>query len=451
MDYFKISKWFLYLPVLLMTAIVSRSTLFPFIVGKYVFFRSVIGIAAIFFLLGLLFNAARGKHYLLRLKNLFKKPLFIAVAVFVGIFLLAGFFGINPSMSFWSNFERGEGGLQMLNFFIYFTLLLTLFEKKQDWTMLLGCAIAGGVLMGIYGFLASMGFQNFIGAKFTDGDYRFQGSIGNPAYVAVYALFLIFYCLHFILDERHRKISPRALGMFLFILFFTVIFFLAGTRGAFLGLGTATVMLLGYIGFSYKRFRMKMGILIVLFMLAVGTLIAFQDSPLVKSIPGSRVFAISLSAETFQHRMIIWKIAWDGFLERPVLGWGPETFITVFDRHFNTAYFTPAAGFGAWFDRAHSVIFDYLVETGILGFLAYVSIFVTFYVMFFRREKKEGDHSFHSIALRALFFSIPLAYLVQGLVLFDVSVTYLNLFTVLAFSIFTFSPVEPALHEQKRK
>ena len=64
----------------------------------------------------------------------------------------------------------------------------------------------------------------------------------------------------------------------------------------------------------------------------------------------------------------MWNIAWEGFKVRPIFGWGPENFLKVFDTHFDTRYFNPVDGFGAWFDRAHSVYFDYLVETGALGF-----------------------------------------------------------------------------------
>ena len=140
MNYFKAAKFLLCLPVLLMTVIVTKSTLFPFIVGKYVFFRAVVGLALIAFLLGLLFDTAHGAQMFTRLKRIARQPLFIAVSAFTLAFLLACFFGINPAFSFWSNFERGEGGFQVLMFYAYFALLLAVFEKREDWSMLLGCA-----------------------------------------------------------------------------------------------------------------------------------------------------------------------------------------------------------------------------------------------------------------------------------------------------------------------
>lgn len=442
MNYFKIAKYFLFLPLLFMTVIVTTSTLFPFIVGKYVFFRSVVGIAFILFLLGMLFNAGESEKIATKLKKLIRMPLFIAVASFVVVFLLAGFFGVNPSFSFWSNFERGEGGLQMLTFFVYFGLLTLLFETKEEWRMLFWSAVAGGVLMGLYGFFASFGVKGFIGAKFSDGAYRFQGSIGNPAYVAIYSLFLMFYSLFLFLQKRTLKIlSGRTFGFFVLIAFFAAIFLLAATRGAFLGLGTAVIAALLFIGFSYPKLRIKTVGLSLLIVILISAGIYFKNTSFIKAIPGSRIFDISFSTKTFADRATIWKMAWDGFKEKPLLGWGPENFINIFDRHFNTAYFNPTEGFGSWFDRAHSIIFDYLAETGILGFLAYLSMFISFYVMFFRHQHTDHTErkSFFTIAERALIFAIPLAYLVQGLVLFDVSVTYLNLFTIFAFGLIYFT------------
>ena len=55
MYFFKISKFFLWLAPL-MIFLVTTSTLFPFIVGKYVWFRTSIDLAFICFLLGLLFQ-----------------------------------------------------------------------------------------------------------------------------------------------------------------------------------------------------------------------------------------------------------------------------------------------------------------------------------------------------------------------------------------------------------
>ena len=203
-------------------------------------------------------------------------------------------------------------------------------------------------------------------------------------------------------------------------------------------MGLVVAVIAGLFYFIYTRPSMRKWLFIIGFVLVilVGSLVYFKDTSFVKSIPGSRIFNISFSARTFEDRAIMWKIALDGFKERPILGWGPENFIQVFDRHFNTNYFRPSEGFGAWFDRAHSIYFDYLVETGLLGLLSFLGIFAVFFRQLFRSAEISSGNI--SPFVKALLFGLSLAYLIQGIVLFDVLVIYINVFTFLAFAAYLF-------------
>jgi len=447
-SYFKLSKFFLIFSVFCIP-IVMASTLFPFIVGKYVWFRMSVDFAFIFFLLGLLLSkeAAIVSRKLL---VIFKQPLVIAVTIFVIAFLLACFFGINPHFSFWSNFERGEGGFQMIHLWIFFILLALLFDKEENWRKMFFWFLISGVLMAIYGLFAGLGAKGFVGSLFSDAGFRFQGSIGNPAYVAAFCIFMIFYCLYLLFSKQDRKLFYKGnLWLWGLILVFLAVFFSAATRGAFIGLMAAIVAFLGYLIIFYKPWRVRLLILIIVPLLIVGSLVYFKDSVFVKSIPGSRVFDISITAKTFQDRTIMWGIAWQGFKERPVFGWGPENFIRIFDKHFDVRYFNPAEGFGAWFDRAHSVYFDYLAETGIVGLVSYLMIFLVFYWQLIKsqilnfKSQRENNKKLpainYQLLINALLFAVPTAYLVQGIVLFDVLPIYLNLFLLLAFANYKFN------------
>ncbi len=432
---FKIARGFLYLSALYV-AIVTPSTLFPFIVGKYAWFRGTVDLALIAFALGLLFYDAKGE-WGMRLKEVFRKPLVVAVGIFTLAFLLAGFFGVDPAMSFWSNFERGEGGIQLLHLFVFSMLLVALFRDEKEWRRFFVWALTGGALSILYGFFAAWDVPGFIGARFAESGFRFQASIGNPAYVAAMAIFLAFY-VGYLLWSRYRTrlfVSVGAWALWGLLVFFGAAFILAATRGAFLGFLAGLLVGTGYFVFMHRAWRRWFVAGAIALVLTVGTMVFFKDSQFVKSIPGSRIFDISLTAETFQHRAIMWGMALEGWKERPLLGWGPENYIQVFDRKLDPAYFKPAEGFGAWFDRAHSIYFDYLAETGALGFLGFVGIFAVLGVHLFRREEKMEE----SMLPRALIIGAIVAYLVQGIALFDVLPIYYNLFVVLAFSAFYFS------------
>lgn len=474
MNYFKISKFFLFLVPFTVT-IVSVSTLFPFIVGKYVWFRTVIDLALFFFLLGLLLNRD-AKDYKTRLVKWFKSPLGAAITAFTLFFLLASFFAFDAHMAFWSNFERGEGGLQMIHLYLFALLLSVLLKSEKDWQKMLWLSLIAALLMIFYGTGAGLKyvdaeiteqggngsaqpvwsgkggilfqlFKNFIGPAFNESGYRFQGSIGNPAYVATYLIFMFFFTLYlFFASNRSRIFSAKKIFLTVLFLIFLIFFALAATRGAFVGWLASLFIGAIYLVFVLKRWRKPLLILIILSVLLIGsTTLLVKKTNLNKSVPALRIFDISFSARTLIDRTYIWQAAVAGFKERPILGWGPENFSQVFDRKFPIKYFTPERGFGAWFDRAHNIFLDRLVETGILGLLSYVAIFIVFYVQFFKsnlKEKISEQGGGKSYILRFMLFSVPIAYLVQGLVLFEVLVIYINLFLFLAFANFKFQEKE---------
>jgi O-antigen ligase len=177
-------------------------------------------------------------------------------------------------------------------------------------------------------------------------------------------------------------------------------------------------------------------------------------------LPGSRFLQIDFQERTAQTRLWTWGSALNGFKERPILGWGPENFPAVFDKYFDIRHYIANQGSETWFDRAHSVIFDYLAETGILGLLSYLGIYIVFYLMFFRsikiynelKNKKNLSQDLPNDLQRNLMFSILIAYFVQNLIIFEVLPMYLNFFLILAFSSYVFNilKLEADLKQNKK-
>ncbi len=445
--FFTISKALLYAAPFCLV-IVSSSTLFPFIVGKYTFFRTAVGLSLIFLLLGLGFGSYAGyAGNGVKIKDKLKPPLVIAMFLFVFIFVLASFFGADPSFSFWSNFERGEGGFQLLTLFSFFVLTTLLFSSEKDWQNFFIFWLIAAVFVIGYGIFAHLGqsgykaFAEFMGPKIS-AQSRFQGSLGNPAYTAPYLLLSVIFAFYLFINSA-SKIKKGVLLVLMAI--FLVFFWLAQTRGTFLGLVAGGFMFFAYLIFNAKKGRWKfwlIGILAVLLAIG-GTLYYFRNTKFVEQMPGGRLFQISLSDETAQTRLWTWGSAIKGFNERPILGWGPENFSIVFDKYFDIRHFVPNRASETWFDRAHSVYFDYLTETGILGLLSYLAVFVIFYVQFFKWWlRNKGKTDYKNLSVQGLIFAVPIAYLIQGIALFDILPIYLTIFAFLAFSNFIFNEKE---------
>jgi hypothetical protein len=460
----KLAKFFLYVSLFCVVVVLS-GTFFPFIGGKYYFFRIFVELSLMFTLFWWAFKAPAGELKG-RIMRFAKNPLFIAVTVFAAAFLLASLFAYDSHAAFWSNYERGEGGFQMLHYYAFFFLLLVLFTEDRDWMWGFRVSLMAAVLMILYGvgaaffnpvkdatgavrYVNPFGFigpymdgstgapvaQTLLGRLFSQS--RFQGSLGNPAYVAPYLMFSIFYALFLWSRRKWENIWAQRISYGLLIAFFLAFFVASQTRGAFLGLVAAVFVFLLYIVFSHRTLRKKGAIALGALIILGGVLYSMRSTPFVQSLPGSRLLNISLTEQTAQTRFWTWNSAWKGFKERPVLGWGPENFSAVFDKYFDKRHYVPGQVSETWFDRAHSVIFDYLAETGFVGFLSYVAVFVIFYWQLFKfigREKHKLG-----VIQRGLFVALPAGYLAQGLLLFDVLPIYINVFLFLAISIYFFS------------
>ncbi len=467
-NYFlKISKFLLYL-VPFSAVIVYQGTLFPFIVGKYTFFRVVIELALVFFIWAL----AKEEIKISDIKSRLYNPLIIAVFIFVVIFILSGIFGYNPSASFWSNFERGEGGFQILHLFIFFVLLAVLFRDEKSWRRLFIISVLAAILVIAYGALGALSIENFIGQNLC---LRFAGSLGNPAYTGTYLIFSLFYAAYLTTEER--KLSKRWKWIGLLILFF-IFLLLTQTRGALIGFGAAIFIGLLYLSFSFPAGRTRNIVLSSLLILTILGFLALIYRQSINIMPfcsaelggGNRILDISFSTETYNTRLLLWQQSLKAFKERPILGWGPENFSAAFEKYYDPRHYNPALRLDAvnrygnvWFDRAHNIFFDYLIFAGILGLLSFLGIFGIFYWQFIKKtlinaDKKliNADNQYKSAKIsinprlqnqhqsawqKALLFSLPIAYLVQGLVLFDVLPIYINLFLFLAFASYQFNKI----------
>ncbi len=451
----RITKWYMYAAVFAVVVVIN-SILFPFIGGKDYFFRFATELGLIAALLWWAFEAKVGEAKQI-INAAFKRPLVIAATAFVVAAELASIFAFDAHAAFWSNFERGEGGFEMLHYYLFFILLVLFFQHEEDWKNIFKFSLIAACGMILYGVGANLGVVSTWISAYAGGtaptgwfhqlvDGRFEGSLGNPAYVDPYLIFSMFFAAYLWLSSKivGKMTTAKAWGYGILIFAFLFFFYLGQTRGAFLGLAAGLFVGVVYLAFVGSRKVRKWSLVIVaiLIILAAGVF-AIRNEPFLNNIPGGRLAQISLSDATAQTRFWVWDEAWHGFLDRPIFGWGQENFTAVFDKYFNPNFYVPGQNTETWFDRAHSVFFDYLAETGIVGLLAYLSIFVIFARDFFRRKKQDiapaGEHQTAHVLQNALMLAMPVAYLVQGVAIFDVLPMYIPLFLFLAFASYHFS------------
>ncbi|MCL5733556.1 MAG: O-antigen ligase family protein [Patescibacteria group bacterium] len=443
--FLKISRYCLYAS-LFSVLIVLPTTFFPFIGGKDYFFRVAIELALISFVLWWAFEAKEGEAKKL-FHDVLKSPIFWGVTAFAFVFLLASLFAYDPHAAFWSNYERGEGGFQMIHYYLFFVMLAVLFRSWEDWKRAMQVfLIVAGLSIG-YGILANAQVSGFLGDQ-SHWAGRFMASLGNADYVGVYMIFAMFFTFYLFITSKEKLNWEKMIPYAALIIFYLIFFVLAGTRGAVVGLAFGAIALLIYLIIKNNKLRRPLSIFLIAMVLIGSLLIYYHNSSLIKKLPGSRIFDITFTAGTFQTRFWTWGAAIKGFEEKPLLGWGPENFSTVFDKFFDIRHFSPITGGETWFDRAHSVVFDYLSEIGIIGLLAYLSIFAAFIWQFTKNKVRFLKDDLRYNLAKGAIMAMIIAYFVQNLSLFEVFPIITSFFFFLAFLIYQFGPKAEIIKEQ---
>lgn len=421
--FYKLSKFFLYASLFVPLVLVKKF-FFPFIAGKAITFRILVELAVLFFLLHLLAHINNPDFYK-RLTEKLKHPIVICVALLALTFTITALTGINPEQSFWSNFERGDGALQLLHAAAFFILAVLLFTDRKSIERLLIVNIFVSAPICIYAFLQLItpidtNTNWFIVAP---GD-RVSGTLGNPSYLAAYLLFIMAFIIYFFIRYKD-PIWRTVLGVLgSFELF---IFLKTGTRGAFLGF-VAAILLVAAINFlitKSKNLRMTLGALFIVGIVLIGSFFATKQSPVWENVPVlNRLINFNSAANDIKPRIWTWNSALAGVIEKPVAGWGAENFPLVFDKYYNPNHF----GIESFFDRTHNIFLEYALSGGLLVLLPWLAIFY-FYYQKLRARPKDAWYS--------ILFVVPIAYLIQGFFLFDTLPIYIVLFTFLALAINT--------------
>jgi O-antigen ligase len=323
------------------------------------------------------------------------------------------------------------GILMQLHLFAFFLVLSSVF-KEEDFKKFFAFSVFVAVL------------ESWIAlANLKNPTMRGGGTIGNESFLGTYLIFNLFFALYLIFKTKDlsRTLSLIAFSILTISIFLIgvnlenlsfpqkilAILYGTGARAAKLSFfgGLVLFFIFWLISLQKKPFKIVGFLLLISSLILVGYFIfsAFQPGSFAKKIIEKEV------GETFGGRFIVWQESWKGFLERPWLGWGPENFEFSFIKYYNSCMSTPRCGGDIWYDRAHNIIFDTLISTGIFGMISYLLIFVAiFYILWKNFIRKKTD-----FFAPGIFTSLFIAYFVQNLTVFDMVSSYLMFFLSLAF------------------
>lgn len=396
---------------------IAYSMYFPYITGRNFAFRILVELAlALWVALAFLDKKYRPKM----------TPIAWAVLAFTAVIGIADLLGSNPHLSFWSRLERMEGYLMVLHLAAYFFVTTNLFRTKKDWHTFFNLILVSGIGVGLYGIGQIAGVFKAI----QGGGVRIDGTIGNPTYLAAYLTLVIATALilFFNAQKKWQKYYYGAVVAFeLFVLFFTA------SRGAAFAFVVAVPLFSVLYLFFYRKAagadlvfkRAVIGLLVFMIVVPAGIWLA-KDTGFVKNnYILNRLTSLNFQERTIRSRFQIWGIAWNGFLERPVLGWGQENFLEVFSKYYDPRLYDQEP----WFDRPHNIIFEWLINGGAVGLISYLALFGTLFWGTRKLLKKGFIDKKEGLVLIVM----PVAYFLQNFFVFDNFNTYYLFFGFLAY------------------
>ena len=423
--WYKVLKAILY--ALLLTPIWFWSIfLFPFITTKVIYLRSLVSVAfVIYFMLALSYPQIRPKwNWLMK-----------SVWIYILVMIVASIFGVNVYKSFFGTVERGEGIFTMIHYALYFTMLASILRTGKDWYRYLMSAA------GVVGYIAVYGLLQSTGAAFVIGGQgsRISGTIGNAAFFAAVMLFGIFLSVFLLYHPRTSSGGPKKKVYLWTVLAVTLVATYASqTRGALIALILAVLVYIVFLMLKSRTRRIKLVAGIVLVALVLGGIGIYlgRDSKFVQSQDTLRRLAtISPTDITTQSRFDTWSASWAGWKDRFIFGYGYENNNIVFNKYFPARIFKDQ-GSQIWFDRAHNIILDVGTTSGIVGLIAYLSIFVSavwYLLKLYKKSREPDQEGGMRWELPLLLILVLMAYFVQNMFVFDTHATYLMIFLVLAY------------------
>ena len=382
--------------VLLQPLVTTPWTVYPAIVGKVLWSRSLIAVLfGLWAVLALSEPAWRPP----------RSRVLTLLAVGLGISLLAACFGVSVQRSLWSDYERMQGVIDLAHWFAFAVVLVSVLRTPAAWRKFLAfsvCVSAAAACVVVAGDLQlDIPFYTPIPEPYLP---RRQGTFGNSIYLSIYLLVHLFLALGLAVRSwlstpeatPPPATPPRPGARWLRPLFWLAVsavhlygLALAGSVGGFLGLfaGVAALAFAGmFLGRGWaRRGAVAVVVLLGVFAVGAGLRIVGSDRPgaLAPSIPNAEyVTTFDFQRPSVQSRLAAWRAGLEGFAERPWLGWGPGNFGVVFGRF--------ASGYGAVtepHEQAHSVLVEVAVATGVPGVAAYLALWLWVFFVIWRAAR----------------------------------------------------------------
>jgi O-antigen ligase len=391
-----------FIPFVVADGTLFPKLIYPYVTGKVLSFRILIELCVALYVL-LVFMEPK---YFPRFT-----PLLATACAFVlwgGICVLTSG---DPAKSFWGNTERIDGYVTLVHLFFYFVIVSLLIRTGSRWRNFLQISVFFSTIISIYSLI-----------QFSSGNvsYRLDVVFGSPTYLAGYLLFGIFIAMFLAVNEPGRQLQRAVYSCLISVQVLALWY--TQTRGAILGVligGLIVLFSMIWAALSRSaRSARSLYVAILFFIVCAGAVTFFVVINQVIPPRFHRLF--SMDDGSIKARLYSWEIAWRGFLQRPIFGWGQENFNLV------VGVLDPDHAGDELLDRAHNQFIDWLVAGGMPMFVLYMLLWLF--------ALKGLLQSNLSVRARLVLCGLWAAYFINNMFVFDNVVSAMYFWLLLAFS-----------------
>lgn len=342
-----------------------------------------------------------------------KSVISAALITYIAVLILTAITGSLFGYAFWGNYTRMMGIVTWLHYTSFFFVLSSIMTSLKDWKNVFRTLALSSIVLVLFSYLGRDGLG------MSKLSFLVQGGsfLGNTSYAGAYELLIFFFSIIGLSVESDRRWKCAYIFSMLATFFNPDLFNFEIWKGVvslkeafrqptlFLGMarssqiilwagGIFTLILFGF--HKLKDIKKTVVLSLVSLALLVGAYV-YGFTQLVSD--GSR-----LNTYYAEHvdpiRPLVWKAAVSGFKERPLLGYGNGNFFFVYQEGLDAEMILLEDP--PWFDRAHNIVLDELVNTGLLGILVMLLLSVLVLKESLRLYKR--DRKFYFLLIPFIFF-----------------------------------------------
>ncbi len=378
--------------------------LFPnvnvFELNKTIYFRTS---------LSLLLFLSLGRYLLFGAKQInFRARHYLAVGALMVFLLLTLIWSPDRGLSFFGLYDRQEGVLSYLFFFLWFFLLVYNFsygDFRRKFDFVAGAITASAGLVSLYAWLQMMAFDPIRWSEPAFITGRATSTLGQPNFLG--SFLLLTWPLTLYLLGRFRQRWWRILGGLVLFLQLGAIYFTA-SRSAWLGLFLALALM---VAWTWNQCRQRGWLTVKRTYVGLAVVILVSVGFLVLLFNGQNNFSERLRSAfdwkkgSVSSRLIFWRDSLSSIYRQPLQGYGLENQESVLIKYYERDW--GINGYvNARTNRAHNFILDLALAGGIILAGLYVWMLIEIYLLLDQQRQVNRGAKYLILALAGYFVSL---------------------------------------------